>query len=113
MTYIEEALAQRESANTAPLTSPFSRSAALGLILLQLSGPVASQHLDHYFTQLVRHHSDHVADTSQVTQLSIDASPLEIFGQLDRIYNYLLTQSKDLDDDSHKILYSNLWKLYD
>lgn len=112
-TYTEEeqALAKQEAKSTYA-QGGFVRSAALSLLLLQLSSA--------YFNLARPSDSDalqpslrHVDSTRESTQVSIRIGAAEIFSELNRVYDSLMRHSKDLDEDSHKLLYSNLWKLYD
>ncbi|MGH7933699.1 MAG: hypothetical protein ACREQN_11120 [Candidatus Binataceae bacterium] len=50
--------------------------------------------------------------TCQATAISTGVDYVGIFQQIDRIYDYLLSDPAELDEDAHKILYSKLWDLY-
>jgi hypothetical protein len=54
-----------------------------------------------------------VDETHQTAEVSLGVGYFEIFEQLNRIYDYLLAEPADLDDDARHILYSNLWSLYE
>ena len=43
---------------------------------------------------------------------SLEINELDVFKQIDRIYDSLLKNQVELDNDSKRALYSNLWNLY-
>jgi hypothetical protein len=54
--------------------------------------------------------SDRTVHTVEVTVASASE---DLMTEIDRIYDYLRERRVDLDDDSYRLLYSNLWDLYD
>jgi hypothetical protein len=54
-----------------------------------------------------------VDGTLHTTNFRINASHSELFTQINRVYDYLLAERVELDDEAHKVLYSNLWELYE
>jgi hypothetical protein len=110
----EQMLAEQEAKGTCAEGAKFYKPMAIGLILLQLSGG-PSFYLDRQkvAANVVRTSSRHTDSTQHSTEFSVGLSVIDIFAELNRVYDLLVKQSKDLDEDSHKILYSNLWHLYD
>jgi len=111
--YTEQILAEQEAKGTCAEGAKFYKPMAIGLIVLQLSSGSAF-YLDRQksATEGVRTVAGHEQDTQQLIELSFSLNVIDIFTELNRVYDSLLKQSKELDDDSHKILYSNLWRLY-
>lgn len=44
--------------------------------------------------------------------ISLEVRDVDLFQQINRIYDYLLKNQQDLDPDSKRALYTNLWDLY-
>ena len=52
-------------------------------------------------------------DTHQITTIKRETSATDLFYALNTIYDSLLSNQSDLDSDLKKVLYSNLWELYE
>jgi hypothetical protein len=44
--------------------------------------------------------------------ISLEVSEIDLFRQINRVYDDLLKNQQDLDPDSKRALYANLWDLY-
>jgi hypothetical protein len=118
MNYIEEHSTQ-QSANGMSAASASSASApfwqnvlvatALGIALLP---PV--NHGPTVLSQVVAppFYYVHQSGTLEMPIAPAEPTDWEIIQQLNRIYNYL-SAPQEIDQDSHRILYSNLWSLYE
>jgi len=107
MSHIESILAQQESRNTFAAATIL----ALGLMIVppphsQTSIALAKEATRPAFCREVQ-------GTAQVSEPALEIDYGGFFDQLNRIYDYLLQGRTALDDESHRILYSNLWKLYE
>lgn len=112
--YTEQALAEQEAVGTYPQGAFFYTAAALGLLLLQLSNaPIGYLNRRNSDSEAIQPSLRYVDNTQESTVVSIGVGAIEIFTQLNRVYDLLVRNSRDLDEESRKILYSNLWKLYD
>ena len=112
--YTEQILAEQEAKGTCAEGAKSYKPMAIGLILLQLSdGPPFYLDQQKIAADALRTSSRHADSTQHLTEFSVGLSVVDIFAELNRVYDFFLKQSKDLDQDSHKILYSNLWNLYD
>ena len=104
--YTESILAQHESLNTFASATIF----ALGLMMApphhQASIVLAKQANPPAFCREVQ-------STLQITEPAAEIDYSGFFHQLNGIYDYLRQGGMALDDESHRILYSNLWKLYE
>lgn len=77
---------------------------SLALLLAQYSAyPIA---MDANYLQSLRTHPT----LSRV--LSSDISYMDVFKQINRVYDDLLLNQVELDHDSKHLLYANLWDLY-
>jgi len=106
MTIAEDKIRELEAHGTAGATT-VKTAAAIGLTLLlaQYSSLIVDSR------EAVKLFSAGTQGTSfQV--LSLRITELDLFGQLNRVYEEILTNQVDLDEDSKRILYSNLWNLY-
>ena len=111
-TYTDQLLANQEAEGTSPQGATFYKAAALGIMLsCAVWQQVYSLRPD--LVMLGASQRDYVDSSQQLSDFKAEVGPLEIFAQLNQVYDLLLRHSKDLDDETHKILYSNLWKLYD
>jgi|GEM_PF-3720766 len=86
--------------------SAFVKTAALSLAL------ILSQ-------QSVPHREDDSAVVRQTLThgtlshpLSLQITELDVFAQMNRVYDDLLRNQVELDSESQRALYSNLWDLY-
>ena len=52
-------------------------------------------------------------DTHQITTIERETSTTDLFYALNTIYDSLLSNQSDFDSDLKKVLYSNLWELYE
>ncbi len=109
MTFTDEILVTQETKNTSRFGAA-SLAAALTLALVPAYAQTSAV-LVKARQQFVPYH--HVDETSHTTEIDLTAGHAQIFTQLNRIYDYLLTRRTELDKESHLILYSNLWKLYE
>lgn len=51
-------------------------------------------------------------DVTATRPYSLEITELDVFKQINRIYDQLLKNQVELDSDSKRALYSNLWDLY-
>ena len=56
---------------------------------------------------------DFAQDTYRTTEIGTDAEYRDLLTQFARVYEYLSTDTVDIDDEAHELLYSNLWQLYE
>lgn len=112
MNYIDEVVAKQESESTSRPNPGRTFAAALGVALMPayMYASIARAKLETMHTY--PYADICIENTSQITEV-LQISEFELFGQLNRIFDYLLTQRAELDDESHRILYSNLWNLYE
>src|SRR2546428_88930 len=52
------------------------------------------------------------AGTKGTVSISLQLTELDVFKQINRVYDLLLKNQVELDIDSKRALYSNLWNLY-
>ncbi len=106
MSYTESILAQQESRNTFAAATIL----ALGLMIVsphtQTSIFLAKEATRPAFCREIQ-------STVQVSEPAMEIDYGGFVDQLNRIYDYLLQGRTALDDESHRILYTNLWKLYE
>ena len=104
MTLTDQFLAEREAKGTS--WSQAARASALGLMLIAPHWhPGVSPRVGSLPISV-----PNVQDTHQTTSVRGVIGDWELFGQLNRTYDYLLAQRVELEDDARRILYSNLWK---
>jgi hypothetical protein len=107
MSYTERLLAENFARETN--WADTFRAGALGLMLCapQMTGVFAQSAT---LQPIIR---SHVQDTQRTSDFGTNREYLDILGQFARVYEYLFTENVDLDEEAHRLLYSNLWKLYE
>src|SRR4051794_23262131 len=55
----------------------------------------------------------HPGTSGTISQaISLEIGEIDLFRQINRVYDDLLRNQQDLDSDSKRALYANLWDLY-
>jgi hypothetical protein len=108
MTYTEQLLAERDAKDTG-WVDVVKAGAPGSFLILAPQIPVDLE--KHLISQPVEYRQ--VDDTQRTTAVSTEANELALFTQLSRVYNYLSTGQIELDSEARKILYSNLWSMYE
>jgi hypothetical protein len=107
MSHIESILAEQESRNT------FAAFTILALGLMIVPPPHTQTNIVLAKEAARPTFCREVQGTVQVSEPELEIDYSGFFDQLNRIYDYLLQGRTVLDDESHRILYSNLWNLYE
>ncbi len=104
MTIVEDKIRELEVHGTRGVTVVTSTALSLALLLAQYSfSPVE---FDHNRIKLP-------GTQGTISQsLSLQITAMDLFSQINRVYDNLLKNQIDLDADSKRALYANLWDLY-
>lgn len=78
---------------------------ALSLALLTLQGSMPTRDLENVTARTA-------TSNTNALPLSRSIESIDVFNEISRIYDDLLHNQVDLDPDSHRALYANLWDLY-
>ena len=78
---------------------------ALSLALLTLQYSVPTQDQENFITRSA-------TPSTNAQPLSQGINSIDVFREINRIYDELLHNQVALDPDSHRALYANLWDLY-
>lgn len=108
MTFTEQLLAEHDAKNTGWFGAV--KAGALGSFLL-FASPLSLPLERPFSSQDVEYRQ--VDDTQRATVVGTDEDELALLTQLNRVYDYLANSTVNLDEEAHKLLYSNLWNMYD
>lgn len=104
MTISDSRCRELEARGTAGSTLAKTALLSLVLVLAQYAAPL--RELDLSRVQLIRT----AGTVSEPSSLQINE--MDIFEQINRVYDDLLVNQVELDAESKRVLYANLWDLY-
>jgi hypothetical protein len=104
MTISHEKKQEFEALGTQGSTLIRTTALSVALALAQYSSPIVS--VDHTRIEVRR------TEGTISQPLSFQLDELDLFNQINRVYDDLLRNQVDLDSESKRALYANLWNLY-
>ena len=104
MTISESKTRELEARGTAGST--LVRTAALSLALLIAQHSLPQREVDSSEIKLTG------TEGTVLQTMTLQLNELDVFSQVNRVYDDLLKNQVELDSDSKRALYANLWDLY-
>jgi hypothetical protein len=114
MDYAVQTIAAQEANSTARFLTHSLTIATAFTLALATSSLSANPLLvkNHHLTPSNLVEASKIQGTFQNAHL-VQSTELELFNQLSNIFDNLIGGSTELDEQTHRALYSNLWKLYE